>query len=184
MSIYVNGRKAKRVKFSENGSDDSPGLNWTDRSDIYYLRSGANTFEIRRDPGDTAAGLLIDYLAVSREPTCDEGLNVAPQATATASSGKPAGAISGCPRDEAAEWSAAGAAASGSASLGPPQELSARSGSTTNSTCGTRSSRVLCPSATAARWAWAGFRTTARPARNRLPAQNGHVDQALDRPGQ
>ena len=77
LSIYVNGRKAKRVKFSENGSDCSPELDWTDRSDIYYLNSGANTFEIRHDLGDSGAGLMIDYLAVSREPTCDEGVNVA-----------------------------------------------------------------------------------------------------------
>jgi hypothetical protein len=109
MSIFVNGRKAKRVKFSENGSDCSPGLNWTDRSDIYFLQSGDNTFEIRRDQGDSAAGLMIDYLAVSREPTYDEGINIAPEATATASSGQPAGAIRGCALDEASQWSAAGA---------------------------------------------------------------------------
>jgi hypothetical protein len=109
MSIYVNGRKARRVKFSENGSDCSPGLNWTDRSDIYFLNSGSNTFEIRQDQGDCGAGLMIDYLAVSREPTCDEGLNIAPEATATASSGQPAGATSGCALDEARQWSATGA---------------------------------------------------------------------------
>lgn len=108
MSIYVNGRKVKRLKFSENGKDCSPGLDWTDRSDIYFLNSGANTFEIRHDPGDSGAGLMIDFLAVSRQPTYDEGVNIAPQATASASSGEAARAISGCPGDEASEWSAAG----------------------------------------------------------------------------
>ena len=108
LSIFVNGRKAKRVKFSENDSDCAPQLNWTDRSDIYFLESGDNTFEIRLDRGDAAAGLMIDYLAVSREPTYDEGVNIAPQATATASSGQPAGAIRGCALDEASQWSAAG----------------------------------------------------------------------------
>ena len=43
LSIYVNGRKAKRVKFSENGSDCSPELNWTDRSDIYFSAAAAPT---------------------------------------------------------------------------------------------------------------------------------------------
>ncbi len=109
MSIYVNGRKAKRVKFSENGSDCPPGLDWTDRSDIYFLNHGANAFEIRRDQGDSAAGLMIDYLAVSREPTYDEGVNIAPESTATASSGEPARAVRGCALDEASQWSAAGA---------------------------------------------------------------------------
>ncbi|MGD0897424.1 MAG: CBM35 domain-containing protein [Thermoguttaceae bacterium] len=109
MSIYVNGRKAKRVKFSENGSDCSPGLNWTDRSDIFFLNNGVNTFEVRHDQGDSGAGLMIDYVAVSREPTYDEGINIAPEATATASSGEAVRAISGCARDEANEWSAAGA---------------------------------------------------------------------------
>jgi hypothetical protein len=109
MSIYVNGRKVKRARFSENGSDCKPELNWTDRSDIYFLKNGANTFEIRQDQGDSGAGLMIDYLAVSREPTYDEGVNIAPAATATASSGEAARAISGCAGDEASEWSATGA---------------------------------------------------------------------------
>ena len=109
MSIYVNGRKAKRVKFSENGSGCSPELNWTDRSDIFFLNNGANTFEVRHDRGDSGASLMIDYLAVSREPTYDEGANIAPEATATASSGEAAGAVSGCALDEASEWSAGGA---------------------------------------------------------------------------
>jgi hypothetical protein len=100
----------KRVRFSENGSDCKPGLNWTDRSDIYFLKHGANSFEIRQDPGDSGAGLMIDYLAVSREPTYDEGVNIAPEATATASSGEPAKILAGCPGDEASEWSAKGSA--------------------------------------------------------------------------
>ena len=73
-----------------------PNLNWADRSDIYYLKHGRNTFEIRQDPGDSGEGLMIDYLAVSREPTCDEGRNIAPEATATSSSGEAAKAVSGC----------------------------------------------------------------------------------------
>ena len=108
MSIYVNGCKAKRVKFSLNNSDYKPELDWTDRSDIYFLKNGTNTFEIRQDPGDSGNGLMIDYLAVSREPTYDEGVNIAPEATATASSGEAAQAVSGCPGNDACEWSAKG----------------------------------------------------------------------------
>jgi len=108
LSVYVNGRKARRVKFSLNRSDYKPEFNWADRSDIYFLKSGNNTFEIRQDPGDHADGLMIDCLAVSREPTFDEGVNIAPEARATASSGEPAHAISGCPGDESSEWASNG----------------------------------------------------------------------------
>ena len=108
MSIHVNGRKVKRVTFSLNNSDCNPELNWADRSDIYYLKHGRNTFEIRQDPGDSGEGLMIDYLAVSREATCDEGRNIAPEATTTSSSGEAAKAVSGCAGDEANEWAAAG----------------------------------------------------------------------------
>ena len=78
-------------------------------SDIYFLQDGTNTFEIRRDQGDSSTGLMIDYLAISREPTYHEGVNVAPEATATASSGQPAGVIGGCALDESCEWFAGGA---------------------------------------------------------------------------
>jgi hypothetical protein len=109
LSVYVNGRKARRVTLSLNNSDCQPCENWTDRSDIYYLNHGDNTFEIRQDEADRAPGMMIDYIAVSREQTHDEGRNVAPQATATASSGDGAGAIKGCV-DGLREWSATGAA--------------------------------------------------------------------------
>ncbi len=109
LSVYVNGRKARRVKLSLNNSDCKPRENWTDRSDIYYLRHGANTIEIRQDEGDTATGVMIDYIAVSRERTCDEGKNVAVEATVAASSGDPAGAIKGCV-DGVREWTATGTA--------------------------------------------------------------------------
>jgi hypothetical protein len=110
MSIDINGKKVKRVKFSLNNSNCQPFLNWTDRSDIYYLNNGTNTFEIRQDEGDNGAGFMVDYIAVSRETTYDEGKNVAPEATATASSGNAIEAINGCPGDNAHEWSANGAA--------------------------------------------------------------------------
>jgi hypothetical protein len=77
--------------------------------DIYYLNHGDNTFEIRQDEGDRAGGVMIDYVAVSRQPTHNEGRNVAPLAAATASSGDPAGSIKGCV-DGRREWSADGAA--------------------------------------------------------------------------
>jgi len=108
MSVYVNGRKARRVKFSLNNSDCKPELAWADRSDIYFLKDGANTFEIRQDAGDSCPGLMIDCLAVSREQTYDEGVNVAAEARASASSGDASRVPGGCPGDEASEWSATG----------------------------------------------------------------------------
>jgi hypothetical protein len=95
LSIYVNGKKARRVILSRNNKDAAPRDHWTERGDIYHLRGGANTFEIRQDEGDAAAGVLIDSIAVSRERTHDEGRNVAPEATASASSGDAAGAAQG-----------------------------------------------------------------------------------------
>ena len=184
MSIYVNGRKAKRVKFSENGSDCPPGLDWTDRSDIYFLNHGANAFEIRRDQGDSAAGLMIDYLAVSREPTYDEGVNIAPESTATASSGEPARAVRGCALDEASQWSAAGEGRVDPARLGRPEDH--RHGPAL------RQAPHAGPGAVGS----AGLQRRQHPARgpaaerrpgcdgNRLPAQNGDLDQADHRQGQ
>jgi hypothetical protein len=67
LSVYVNGKKARRVTLSLNNKDGKPHECWTDRSDAYYLRHGANAFEIRQDKGDVAAGVLIDCIAVSRE---------------------------------------------------------------------------------------------------------------------
>ena len=107
LSIYVNGRKARRVTLSLNNKDCKPRENWTDRSDVYYLNHGPNTFEIRQDEGDAGAGVMIDYIAVSREVTYDEGRNVAPEAAATASSGDPACATKGWV-DELREWTAKG----------------------------------------------------------------------------
>lgn len=107
LSIHVNGRKARRVTLSLNNQDGGPQERWTDRSDIYYLKDGANSFEIRLDEGDAGAGTLIDYIAVSREETHDEGRNVAPEAAATASSGGPANAVKGC-LDGLREWTAKG----------------------------------------------------------------------------
>ncbi|MFB3893870.1 MAG: CBM35 domain-containing protein [Phycisphaerae bacterium] len=109
LSVYVNGRKARRLKLSLNNSDYRPNENWTDRSDIYYLKHGANVLELRQDEGDAAAGVLIDYIAVSRELTHGEGRNVAPESSATASSGEPALAVKGC-ADGVREWSAQGTA--------------------------------------------------------------------------
>ena len=109
LSVYVNGRKARRVKLSLNNSDFTPGHNWIDRSDIYYLNQGANTFELRQDEGDDGTGVLIDYIAVSREATHDEGRNVAPEAVATASSGEAGNAVKGCV-DGWREWVAKGTA--------------------------------------------------------------------------
>jgi hypothetical protein len=108
LSVYVNGKKAKRVKLSLNG-DNGPNGRWIDRGDIYYLKDGVNTFEIRQDEGDDGTGVMIDYIAVSREQTYNEGINVAPQATATTSSGDAACAIKGCV-DGMREWSAKGTA--------------------------------------------------------------------------
>ena len=107
LSIYVNGKKARRVTLSLNNKDGKPQECWTDRSDTYYLQHGANTFEIRQDEGDAAAGVLVDYIAVSREETYKEGRNVAPQAAASASSGVPAGANKGWV-DGLREWTAKG----------------------------------------------------------------------------
>jgi hypothetical protein len=50
---------------------------------------------------------MIDYIAVSREETHDEGRNAAPEAVASASSGDPANAIKGCV-DGRREWTAKG----------------------------------------------------------------------------
>ena len=108
LSIYVNSRKVKRVRFSENNNDYQSFYNWADRSDIYYLEKGANTFEIRRDAGDTASGLLIDCIDVSREETYYEGKNVALLASATASSGQAIRGADGCSGDSTREWSANG----------------------------------------------------------------------------
>ncbi|HEY3323438.1 MAG TPA: CBM35 domain-containing protein [Planctomycetota bacterium] len=105
LSIYVNGRKARRVMLSLNNKDCKPKENWTERSDIYYLKDGVNSLEIRQDEGDSAAGVMIDYIAVSKELTFDEGKNVAPEATVTASSGDGACASKGCV-DGIREWSA------------------------------------------------------------------------------
>ena len=107
LSTYVNGKKARRVILSLNDKSGSPREHWTDRSDIYWLNHGSNTFEIRQDEGDAAAGSMIDYIAVSREETHNEGRNVAPEAAATASSGDPANAIKGCV-DGRREWTAKG----------------------------------------------------------------------------
>ena len=108
LSIYVNGKKTRRVKLSLNSNDCQPQENWTDRSDIYRLKHGANTFEIRQDDGDAAEGVMIDYIAVSREPTHDEGENIAPIAMASSSSGEAANAIKGCV-DGLRQWVAKGA---------------------------------------------------------------------------
>jgi hypothetical protein len=108
LSVYVNGKKARRVTLSLNNCDLRPRENWIDRSDIYYLNDGANTLEIRRDEGDSAAGVMVDYIAVSREPTHDEGANLAPSAALSASSGDPRGAAKGCV-DGRHEWGAKGA---------------------------------------------------------------------------
>lgn len=106
MSIYANGRKVKRVRFSRNNCDGKPELNWADRNDIYYLNAGANTLAIRQDPGDSCPGLMIDSVSVSRDPTYDEGVPISAHATATASSGDAAKLLAGCPGDPASEWSA------------------------------------------------------------------------------
>ncbi len=108
LSIFINGKKVKRLKFSLNSNDFKPFYNWTDRSDIYFLNDGANTFEIRQDEGDDGEGFMLDYIAVSRETTYDEGKNIAPEATATASSGNATDAINGCPGDNLHEWSGTG----------------------------------------------------------------------------
>ena len=109
LSIYVNGKKARRVKLSLNDKGGPVSGHWVDRGDIYYLRDGANTFEIRQDDGDAATGVMIDAILVSRDPTHDEGRNVAPEATATASSGDAAAAVKGC-ADGLGEWAAKPAA--------------------------------------------------------------------------
>jgi len=109
LSIYVNGKKARRVKLSLNDKSGAATGHWVDRGDIYYLKDGANTFEIRQDEGDAAAGVLVDSIAVSRERTHDEGRNVATEATASASSGDAAAAIKGC-ADGVREWAAKAAA--------------------------------------------------------------------------
>jgi len=109
LSVYVNGRKARRVTLSLNNKDGKPREHWTGRSDIYYLNHGANTFEIRQDEGDAADGVMIDYVAVSREETYNEGRNVAPEARATGSSGEAANAAKGWV-DGLREWTAKGTA--------------------------------------------------------------------------
>ena len=103
LSIYVNGTKARRVKLSLNRNDFLPQENWSDRSDIYFLRQGANTFEIRQDDGDAAEGVMIDYIAVSRDRTYEEGKNIAPEAVTSSSSGDARNAIKGCV-DGARQW--------------------------------------------------------------------------------
>jgi len=103
LSVYVNGRKSRRVILSA-GNEKAP---WFDRSDIYYLKDGANTFEVRCDEGDVADGILLDSIIVSREPTHGDGRNVAPEAKATASSGKADDAAKGCV-DWQREWKAKG----------------------------------------------------------------------------
>ena len=108
MSVFINGKKTKRIIFSENGSDCKSEVNWTDRSDIYYLKNGSNTIEIRQDQGDSGKNLMIDYLAVSQEQTFNEGVNIATEATATTSSGIGANAINGCAFDESSEWATTG----------------------------------------------------------------------------
>lgn len=107
LSVYVNGKKARRVKLSLNGSDCQTIENWTDRSDIYYLNDGDNTLELRQDEGDNTTGVMIDYIAVSRQQTHDEGKNMATSAVATASSGDPTAAAKGCV-DGVREWTAKG----------------------------------------------------------------------------
>ena len=110
LSVYVNGKKARRVKLSANGQDTVPAEQWIDRGDIYYLREGDNTIELRLDENDDAKGVMIDSIAVSREATHKEGRNVAPEATAThSSSGDAAAARKGCV-DGLREWTATGAA--------------------------------------------------------------------------
>ena len=107
LSVYVNGKKARRLKLSLNNCDCRPEENWTDCSAIYYLRDGANDIALRQDEGDHPDGVLVDYLAVSVEPTHPEGRNLAPQATASSSSGRAADAVKGYV-DDLHEWIPAG----------------------------------------------------------------------------
>lgn len=109
LSVYVNGKKVRRVRLSLNNCDGPPEESWTDCSAIYYLRDGLNRIELRRDDGDQAEGVLVDYIAVSAEPTYNEGLNLAWMATATSSSGQADDAIKGYV-DGRREWIAAGGA--------------------------------------------------------------------------
>lgn len=107
LSVYVNGKKVRRIKLSLNNCDYQRKEDWVDGSGIYYLNQGENRFEICQDKGDEASGVLIDYIAVSREATHNEGRNVAPEAKATASSGPAANANTGCV-DGIKEWAAQG----------------------------------------------------------------------------
>jgi len=118
ISVYVNGQKARTVKLSINNSDNTsadpsdpqnnPGHEWANASYIYYLNGGtANTIELRCDnnTGDNASGVLVDYIDVSSEPTHNEGVDIAPQATVQASSGNGQNAVKGF-TDYCTEWTA------------------------------------------------------------------------------
>jgi hypothetical protein len=108
MSVYVNGQKSRLIQLAENNSDNTTAHDWTETSNIYYFNNGtSNTLEIRCDSGDTCDGVKFDYIQVSTEQTYNEGQDIAPAATATASSGTAASANKGYV-DYSTEWTASG----------------------------------------------------------------------------
>jgi hypothetical protein len=109
MSLYVNGRKSKIIRLSQNNDDNDAAHNWTNYSCILYFKNGtSNAIDLQCDRGDDGRGVNIDYLEVATETTYDDGKSIAPSATATASSGIASNAIDGCAQDSAHEWSASG----------------------------------------------------------------------------
>lgn len=109
ISVYVNGRKVQRIdKLCPIEPSGMRPQEWMDHSGVYYLDNGINTFELRLDAADSADGLMVRKLYVARETTYDEGENVAPNATASASSVAPGSSASavndGCASGGDNQW--------------------------------------------------------------------------------
>jgi len=71
VSIFVNGKKVKRIGFPREHNDW--GL-WGDNAQVYALREGENIFEIKRATSDAADGLCIDSVGYAFLQTDDPDL--------------------------------------------------------------------------------------------------------------
>jgi hypothetical protein len=73
LSVYVNGTKAKQVRFADTGSWDT----WNTQVDALTLKAGANTIAYKYDTGDTG-NVNLDYITVTaaKRITLFDGTNL------------------------------------------------------------------------------------------------------------